>query len=110
MLFNYLFNPIRLGRSIGQKILSAQRLCLSAVVIGVLTFAASSAHAACVPDVPIGWHVPFKMSTHGKNHVVSYSEGNLYHWPNTTSLAVKSTEPPEQLFSDREYVWSNPVY
>src|SRR6267378_8468698 len=43
----------------------------------MLTLAPMALHADCLPSVPNGWSVHFTMSSHGINHVVSYTTGTL---------------------------------
>ena len=43
----------------------------------MLTLAPMALHADCLPSVANGWSVHFTMSSHGINHVVSYTTGTL---------------------------------
>ncbi len=66
----------------------------------MLTLAPVALRADCLPSVPNGWYVPFTMSSHGINHVVSYTTGTL-----TSSFffgtAYFTSTNNRQLFSDR---------
>jgi hypothetical protein len=71
--------------------------CTAAFALALVPIAA---HADCLPAVPGGWYLPFTMSTHGINHVVSYAQGNM-----TTSFfmgtAYYTATNGRQLFNDR---------
>jgi hypothetical protein len=98
-----LFGAVRVERWSG---LSTRCFHVVPLVAGLLAFAPSVA-AECFPSIPSGYHVPFKMSTHGKNHVVSYAEGNFY--PQSGYL-IASPYHPKQFFNDRAWAPGDPLY
>jgi len=86
--------PARSSR-LGKKFLP-RALALAAIP----AFTLAPIKADCLPSAPNGWMIPFTMSTHQTNGVVSYTTGTLY---SNFYFGIYSLSGDNfaQLFSDR---------
>ncbi len=88
-----------LSKTIHLQLRSAVR---AVAVISIAATLAGNVKADCVPTAPGGYHVPFTMSAHRNDGLVSYTTGDLS--PSASWFGLQLSGDGAALFSDRTYL------